>query len=107
MAEPTIQQIFGAGATQTAGAITIQKADLAGLTPAADNRGEQLLVAVLLKAKSFLTTVNQEANPEQSVTLEDSFDSITLRNNASYRQKTISINLQKLDVDTGVDPDDF
>lgn len=107
MAEPTLQQIFGANATQTAGVLTIQKADFPSLTAAADNRGEQLMVAVLLKAKAFLTTVNQDANPEQSITIEDSFESITTRNNQQYRQKTISINLQKLDVSAGVDPDDY
>lgn len=107
MAEPTLQQIFGAGATQTAGTLTIQKSDLAGLTAAADNRGEQLLVAVILQAKSFLTATNQETNSEQSVTIEDSFESLTPRNNQQYRQKTLALNLQKLDTSPGVDPDDY
>lgn len=48
----TLQQLFGANADQTATALTITKADLPGLTPAADNRAEQLLVAILLQAWS-------------------------------------------------------
>lgn len=107
MAEPTFQEIFGANASQTAATITLQKADFPTLTAAANNRGEQCFVAVLLQAKSVLTTVNQDANPEQSITIEDSFESITTRGSQQYRQKTISVNLSKADVAAGVDPDDY
>ncbi len=50
MAEPTLQQVFGANVTQDANTITISKADLAsvGLTASANNRGEQLFTAILL-----------------------------------------------------------
>ena len=107
MAEPTLQQIFGANATQTSATITITKADLPGLTPAADNRAEQLFVAVLLQAKSFLTSANQDTNPEQSITIEDSFQTLVTRNNQQYRQNTQSVNLQKIDTTAGIDPDDY
>lgn len=46
----TLQQIFGTNAAQTATTLTIQKADFPTLTAAADNRAEQLLVALLLQA---------------------------------------------------------
>ena len=110
MAEPTLQQIFGTGATQTATTITIVKADLPGLTPAADNRAEPVFVGILLRAKSFLTPANQEANSEQSITITDpdfNADSLVQRNNQTYRQKTQSVNLQKLDTSTEIDPDDY
>ena len=45
----TLQQIFGANATQTATTLTITKADLSGLTSAANNRAEQTFVAILLQ----------------------------------------------------------
>lgn len=46
----TLQQLFGQNATQTAETLTIQKADLQGLTAVANNRGEQLWIALLLQA---------------------------------------------------------
>jgi len=45
----TLAQVFGAGATQDATTLTIRKSDLPGLTAAVDNRGEQLLAALLLQ----------------------------------------------------------
>lgn len=109
MAEPTLVQIFGANATQTDSELIIKKAALqtVGLTPSATNTAESLLVAILLVAKSNLTATNQESNPEQSITIEDSFESLVNRNNQSYRQKTISISLEKLDNSSGIDPDDY
>ena len=109
MAEPTLQQIFGANATQTATTLTISKADLAavGLSASATNTAESLLVALLLKAGASLTDANLQANPDQSISIVDSFESLVTRNNTSYRQKTYSINLQKLDANTPISPNDY
>ena len=54
MPEPTLTQIFGAGAAQTATVLTIAKADLAavGLTASSTNTAESLFVALLLQAKA-------------------------------------------------------
>jgi hypothetical protein len=107
MAEPTLTEVFGANAAQTSTTITITKADLTGLTASANNTAESLFVAILLKAASYLTDTNLQANSDQSISIESSFDSIVTRNNTSYRQKTYSVNLQKLDPTTEVDPDDY
>ena len=107
MAEPTLQEVFGAGATQSATVLTIAKADFPTLTAAADNRAEQLFVALLLKAEAALTTARQDTNVEQSITIEDSFQTLVTRNNQQYRQVTKSVNLQKLDATAGIDPDDY
>lgn len=109
MAEPTLQQVFGAGATQTATTITILKTDLAtvGLTANATNSAESLFVALLLLAAVHLNTTNLDSNIDQSVSIEDSFDAITTRNNVTYRQKTKSINFYKIDSGTSIDPDDY
>ncbi|MBD2516867.1 hypothetical protein H6G93_17950 [Nostoc sp. FACHB-973] len=50
----TLQDLFGVNAVQTATELVIKKTDLVavGLTPQTDNRAEQLLVAILLKALS-------------------------------------------------------
>lgn len=89
MAEPTLTEVFGAGARQDEATLTIAKADLAtvGLTPSANNSAESQIVAILLLAKINLTTTRQESNPEQSVTIDDGFGSEQLvpRNNNTYR----------------------
>lgn len=109
MAEPTLTQVFGANAAQTATTLTISKADLAavGLTASANNTAESLIVAALLLAKNYLTDANLQANGDQSVSIVDSFDSLITRNTQTYRQKTYSVNLQKLDASAGIDPDDY
>ena len=50
----TLQQLFGENASQTATTLTISKVDLAtvGLTPAASNSAESLLVAIILNLLS-------------------------------------------------------
>lgn len=112
MAEPTLTQIFGAAATQSATTLTIAKADLAalGLTATATNTAESLLVALLLKAREVLTPLAAETNPDQSVTVaqaEFNFQTLVIRNNATYRQSSYAINLQKLDAGNIIDPDDY
>ncbi|MBE9191397.1 hypothetical protein IQ230_13785 [Gloeocapsopsis crepidinum LEGE 06123] len=109
MAEPTLQQVFGAGATQDATTLTIAKADLAavGLTASATNTAESLIVGILLLAKNTLTAAALDSNPDQSISIEDSFDSLVTRNNQTFRQKTYSVNLQKLDTASTIDPDDY
>lgn len=112
MAEPSLQQIFGAGATQTATTLSIAKTDLAAvsLTASATNTAESLLVALLLLAKASLTPATLETNLDQSVSVAESdfnFQTLVTRNNQTYRQSTYSINLQKLDQGNIIDPDDY
>lgn len=112
MAEPTLTDIFGAAATQSATTLTIAKADLAsvGLTASATNTAESLLVAILLRAKALLTTANSETNPDQSITIAEAdfnFQTLVTRNNTTYRQATYTVNLQKLDAGANIDPDDY
>lgn len=112
MPEPTLTQVFGAGATQTTTTLSIAKADLAtvGLTASAVNTSESLLVAMLLLAKNSLTPAALETNPEQSVSIAQAdfnFQTLIERNNQTYRQSTYSVNLQKLDTGNTIDPDDY
>lgn len=112
MPEPTLTSVFGASATQSATTITIAKSDLAsvGLTASATNTAESLFVALLLLAKSSLTTAGLETNADQSVAIAEAdfnFQTLVTRNNATYRQSTYSVNLQKLDTGATIDPDDY
>ncbi|MEH1971108.1 hypothetical protein [Nostoc sp.] len=61
----TLQELFGVNATQTATELVIKKADLVavGLTPQTNNRAEQLVVAILLKAlENFEGALTDENN---------------------------------------------
>ena len=112
MAEPTLTQVFGAGAAQTATVLTIAKADLAavGLTASNTNTAESLFVALLLLAKASITPATLETNFDQSVSVAEAdfnFQTLVTRNNQTYRQSTYSINLQKLDQGSIIDPDDY
>ena len=109
MAEPTLQQVFGANASQNATTLTISKADLSsiGLTSNATNTSESLWVAILLQAASYLTETNQQNNADQSISIVESFDSLVTRNNQTYRQKTYSVNLQRIDTGSTINPNDY
>ncbi|MEH2437372.1 MAG: hypothetical protein V7K25_24580 [Nostoc sp.] len=109
MAEPTLQQIFGANATQTSTTITITKADLPRLTPSATNTAESLLTGILLKAEEPLSQANFDSNLDQSIYISDGFPSFTNRgaNNDKYRVDQLTINLAKLDTSSAIDPDDY
>jgi hypothetical protein len=109
MAEPTLIQIFGDNAVQDANTLTISKADLAstGLIAASDNTAESLFVALLLKAASYLTETNQTNNVDQQITIAKGFDSLTTRNNQSYLVYPYSVELQKINTLTTVNPADF
>ena len=110
MAEPTLTQIFGAGATQTATTLTISKADLTGLTASANNSAESLFVGMLLNAMNSLTQANFDSNPDQSLVVAiPAFNAQTLvtRNDQRFRQHTINALLHKLDTSGMIDPDDY
>ncbi len=110
MAEPTLQEIFGAGATQSATTITILKADLP-MTSAAVNRGEQCFAAIVKKASTKLTTAEFATNADQSVTIAAGFDSLAYRTIGTVQdtllQTQLTINFAKLQPTSGITPDDY
>jgi hypothetical protein len=118
MAEPTIVQIFGTGATRLASGATAPSAGLfipdsalvtAGLATPSTASAEGHFVAITLNAKTYLTQTNFDANTDQSIYLASGFSSFTTRgtNNDSYRVDQININLAKLDTSSTVDPDSY
>ncbi|MGF1934539.1 MAG: hypothetical protein RM347_009065 [Nostoc sp. ChiQUE02] len=110
MAEPTLAQIFGAGATQDANTLTIQKSALAtvGLTASGNNTAESLFVALVLKAKDYLTATALESNADQNISIADGYvPSFIIRNNVTYRQDDITVSMQKSAGSTTIDPDDY
>ena len=109
MAEPTLADIFGSNATQTATTITITKADLPRLSPSVNNTAESLLTGILLKAQTTLTQTNFDGNTDQSIYLGIGFPSFTNRgaNSTQYRVDQITINLAKIDTESVIDPDNY
>lgn len=101
MSEPTLVQVFGANATQTADDLIISKADLlaVGLIASANNNAESLLVAIIKKAAPILTAANRETNPDQSIVIGDYSETIstTFTGNVSqsFDQITVPVELYK------------
>lgn len=110
MAEPTLQEVFGAGATQTATTITILKADL-DMTASASNRAEQLFAGIAKKASTYLTQTNFDLNPDQSINISSGFDSVIYRTIAgvstTYLQQQLTMNFAKVQASAGITPDDY
>lgn len=113
MAEPTLIEIFGASAAQTATTLTLTKADFlsVGLTASAANSAESLLAAIILLAKAKLTQAAFDSNIDQSITILPGFNSIVQRDTgggafAEYRQFSFNVGFHKLD-SSALDPDDM
>ena len=111
MAEPLITDVFGPGATQTATTITILKADLPTLTPSATNRGEQVFVGIVLRARQNLTVAARSTDFDRSIAIEDGFDQVTSRTMGTttnyYYQSGLTITAQKLNTNSAIDADDY
>ena len=108
--EPTLEQVFGVGATQTATTITIQKsapATATGLTPSANNTAESLLGAIVENASIYLTDANFQTNTSQSVTIARQSDSIAFRGQDAYTQKPWTLNFNKIAPAPSFDPNDY
>jgi hypothetical protein len=110
MAEPTLTDIFGAGATQTASTITISKADL-DVTANANNRAETLLAGIVKKAAVTLSTANFGTNLDQSINIAAGYDQIIYRavnnNPTTYYQSQLTLNFAKLQTAAGITPDEY
>ncbi len=110
MAEPTLQEIFGAGATQDATTITILKANLP-MTASATNRGEQIFAAIVKKASTKLTATEFSTNGDQSITIATGFDSLVYRTIGTVQetllQTQLTLNFAKVQTSSGITPDDY
>jgi hypothetical protein len=110
LAEPTLQEIFGAGATQDATTITILKADLP-MTALAVNRGEQIIAAMLKKASTGLGATTFGTNIDQSVSIAPGYEQIVYRtvnnNPVAYLKAPLTIDFHKIQATAGITPDDY
>lgn len=105
----SLTQLFGAGATQTATSITLQKADFAdiGLDASETNSAQSLFAAIFLKAAQILTEDNQALDISQLILVLRDLDSLTTRSGNTYTRVGYSVSFDKLTPTIVVDPDDF
>ncbi len=108
MAAYTLTEIFGAGALQDIGTLTIQKASLPGLTAAAANNADALLVGLMVLWLTNLTEVNRltdEVNREVSFT--DAGVDIVSGQTQDFFRRSYALSLYKLFAIAALDPDDY
>lgn len=106
--EPTLEDIFGAGTTQTATTISIPKANLTGLTVLAVNTGEQLAAGLALRMEQGLkeTTFSTNINQNIYVTRGSNFNTFRGENNTNYTVRQLIFNFSELD-EGDIDPDKY
>jgi hypothetical protein len=110
MAEPTLQQVFGAGATQTADTLTIPKSWLVskGLTASANNTAESMLAALLMAASDNLTeTARATDTVNRHLTILYSGQDLIEVSGVNYRRDAFSVLLYKQQPLATLDPDDY
>lgn len=111
MAEPTLAEIFGAGAVQDENTLTIQKAALVGvgLTANAANRAEALFAALFRLAANKLNPTNQETDADIQIAIDfdNAFESLVTAGTTQYRQLSVTCALRKPDAGATFEPDDY
>jgi hypothetical protein len=110
LANPSLEDIFGAGASQTINTITIVKADLP-MTALSANNGEQIFAAIAKKAADKLTPATFGTNPDQSISIVSGYNQTVYRtingNPVEHLQVPLTINFTKPQLSPGITPDDY
>lgn len=108
MAEPTLAQIFP-GATQTATTITIPKTAFPLLGALAENRGDSIAVAILLRLKDFYTADKRATDPDVSIIgrLNSPAIDINFETGANYIDRPIEFSLYSTLSLPELDPDSY
>ena len=110
MAEPTLTEVFGAGATQSSTQLVIDKADLVamGLTASAANTAESLLIALVKQWQINLTEQNRLVDlPARNVSVNYSGQDLVEQAGVNYRRSVWSILAYKNEPLETIDPDDY
>jgi hypothetical protein len=108
MSEPTLTQIFGAGATQDLETIVIQKSSLIGLSASSSNSPESLLCALLLVAKQFLSEEQFNNNIDSSTFITSGYSSFITRDSVTFRTDSLGVFFSKADgTNATLNPNDY
>jgi|GEM_PF-1875647 len=108
----TLQQCFGANATETATTITITKSDLTangGYTPTATDPPSEILVAILKQYTTVANQTTQAADSSILVTVDlQTIPSFVYLNNTVYQQDMYAVAMNKPASGIGViNPNDY
>jgi hypothetical protein len=110
MTQPTIQDFFGAGATQTATTIVIQKADLS-FSATANNNGEQCAAAILKKMQVDATKSKFDLDADRNIFIEPGYIGTQYRTVGNDTQTLIdtplTVHFARVANDAGIDPDSY
>jgi hypothetical protein len=110
MTEATLQEVFGASATQDGTTITILKSDL-DMTVAAVNRGEQVFAAIVKKGSAVFTQAAFDIDDTRSITIEPGYDSLKYRTinaaTTTLLQKQVVIGFHQVQATSGINPDNY
>lgn len=108
MTVPSLTDVFGPGAIQTADTFTIAKTDLPTLTASAANNGQELLVGILLQAIKKLNTAGRTADPDIKIELTYTGQTVYPgTNGVNDRQDSYTVVLHKDVAQAAVDADDY
>lgn len=110
MAEPSLQDVFGSGATQSSANITIAKADLAsvGLTAQNSNTAESIFVSLILLAARSLTEANRATdNVNRNVTVPYGGQDISGTTQSPVLRDVYSVLMYRPYSLSPIDPDNF
>ena len=102
-----ISLLFGSSVVETDTTITFLKSDLVGLAPSAVSSAEQVLVAILLRAKLKLANNRLVEGSANQVGIEFGYPSIAYRGALPQQQDTLIVTMQKTKVDTPISPSDY
>ena len=109
MAEPTLEQVFGTGASHDANQLVISQAALAavGLTPTIDNTAESLFAAIHKVAMNSLTAQNQLLNPDQNVALQPANSTVFESPYGTRLRQNMLVSFDDPFVNPGITPDSY
>ena len=113
MAEKTLVQIIGTGATRLAAAAAAPGAGLfipdslfiaAGLPDPTTATAEAHIAALIKLLKETLTQAAFDADTDAQIYIENGFDSFTTRGTSRFRVRQLTINMAELDSGATIDP---
>lgn len=106
MPKPTLQQIFGSGATVTSNQLTLNFSDFASVgwnTATGTDDAEKWLSAIILKAREF-STANTDQVP--NINVQEPYPGLITRNDVLKREYSYTVQIYVPDSGSTIpDPD--
>jgi hypothetical protein len=104
---PSLTDVFGPGASQTATTVTVAKTDFPTLTPTSDNNGQELFVGIILQAIKKLNPTARGTDPDIKIEITYTGQAVYPGPDKNDRQDSYTIVLHKDVPQEMVDADDY